>query len=209
MKEVSRPQEREMFSRFMTQVHWNEIDGDYLQDEVINLSPEEFGKRFTAFLKNGCRFNFGDPKSFLAKPFDPVKFLGKGWSILEDIKTDAEIDVSSMVFETCLEGDETSIKGEKKLLRLKAKKDFTSFCANVFMGLWLDYQANKENSILEFLYRTKKIQYLDFFGTVLRDPDGYRCVLCLCRSADGAWSWYCYWLDYDWNPRHLSAGRAS
>ncbi|MDO9231025.1 MAG: hypothetical protein Q7U36_00905 [bacterium] len=40
--------------------------------------------------------------------------------------------------------------GEEKLRRLKEEKpEFIRFAGNVFLGLWLDYQANKENSILE------------------------------------------------------------
>ncbi|MCX6713049.1 MAG: hypothetical protein NTY66_02475, partial [Candidatus Vogelbacteria bacterium] len=75
--------------------------------------------------------------------------------------------------------------------------------------LWLDYQANKENSVLGWLYRTRKITYLDFFGLVLRDPDGRRCVLCLYRHGDGSWLWNYYWLDGDWESERCSAGLAN
>ncbi|TSC91570.1 MAG: hypothetical protein CEN90_368 [Parcubacteria group bacterium Licking1014_17] len=54
-KAVSRGQALEISARVATQINWDELDGDKLQVEVINLSSAEFGSRFTAFLKNGGR----------------------------------------------------------------------------------------------------------------------------------------------------------
>ena len=124
------------------------------------------------------------------RPFDPVKFIGKNWSLIpeeHDTRCDAltEVDFGKVQFETCLKEDETLIiKGEENLTRLKAGRDIR-LGATVFMGLWEDYQKNKENSTLENLYKEKSIAYLDFFGDVLLDPDGYRRVLYLCRSDGG------------------------
>ena len=53
-KAVSRGQALQIAARVATQVKWDELDGDRIQEKVIILSPEEFGKRFTAFLDNGC-----------------------------------------------------------------------------------------------------------------------------------------------------------
>lgn len=226
MKTVSRGQALEVAARVGTQVSWDEIDGDRLQKNVINLSPEEFGKRFTAFLKNGGRFIIGDPKSVLTQSFNPAEFLGKGWATWkgpidgdgltgeEDIDPRSlalsEIELARFVFETCLRADEKSIKGEEKLRRLKEEKpDFIRFGGNVFLALWLDYQANKENSILEWFYRNFKISYLDFFGQILRYPGGDRDVLCLYRYDDGEWHWRYYWLGIAWNADGPSAGCAS
>lgn len=54
-KAVSRGQALEISARVATQVNWDELDGEHQQAEIINLSPAEFGSRFTAFLKNGGR----------------------------------------------------------------------------------------------------------------------------------------------------------
>lgn len=54
-KAVSRGQALQVSARVATQINWDEIDGDKLQQEVINLAPEEFGRQFTAFLQNGAR----------------------------------------------------------------------------------------------------------------------------------------------------------
>ncbi len=226
MKTVSRGQALEVAARVGTQVSWDELDGDRLQKNVIDLSPEEFGKRFTAFLKNGGRLIIGDPKFILTKPFNPAEFLGKGWATWkgpidgdglsgeEDIDSRSlalsQVELAGFVFEICLKADEKSIKGEEKLRRLKEEKpDFIRFAGNVFLGLWFDYQANKENSILEWFYRNGKISFMDFFGQILRDPNGYRHALSLYRLDDGEWHWYYNWLGHDWYAGHPSAGCAS
>lgn len=54
-KAVSRGQALEISARVATQVNWDELDGERQQAEIINLTPAEFGSRFTAFLKNGGR----------------------------------------------------------------------------------------------------------------------------------------------------------
>ncbi|MBU2028407.1 hypothetical protein KJ761_00770 [Patescibacteria group bacterium] len=224
-KEVSRGQALQVAARVGTQVNWEAVDGDRLQTKVIDLTPEEFGKRFTAFLQNDCRLIIGDPKSILTKPFNSIQFLGEGWvtwkgpidgdglSGEEDIDLRSlflpEIEIAKFLFETCLLADEKSITGEEKLRRLKEKSDFVRFGGNVFLGLWLDYQANKENSILEWFYRNFKISFMDFMGQVLRDPDGYRYVLYLYRRDDGGWDWRYGWLDYRWGAGLPSAGCAS
>lgn len=226
MKTVSRGQALQVASRVGTQINWDELDGDRIQREIIDLSPEEFGKRFTAFLKNGGHFIFGEPKSFLTQPFNPADFLGKGWTTWrgpadgdglsgeEDIDSRSlvlsRIELAKFVFETCLKAGEKSIKGEEKLRRLKEEKpDFIRFGGNVFLGLWLDYQANKENSILEWFYRNFKISFMDFFGQILRGPGGYRGALYLSRGGGGKWDWSYGWLGSDWHAAYPSAGCAS
>lgn len=127
-------------------------------------------------------------------PFDPSEFIGPKWSIIvkeQDPRSAvlAEVDFAKAEFLTCLKKGESSIKGEKKLARLK-KSGCVRFGATVFMGLWKDYQARGENSVLERLYREKGITYLDFFGDVLQFPGGRR-VLCLFRHVAGVWYWSC------------------
>jgi hypothetical protein len=218
-KAVSRGQALEVSGRFATQIDWDQLDGQKLQEEVIGLSPEEFGRRFTAFLKAGVRFSFGGLKVATA-PFDLAKFIGEGWSFWkgpkdgnglegepERDKTSAalkEVDFEKADLLTCLEKGESSITGEEKLVRLR-KLGHPLYGTTQFMGLWQDYQQNKSGSVLERLYQQKGVTYVDFFGDILRDPNGVRCVLYLYRSGDGLWDWYYgYWLGSDWGDHNFS-----
>lgn len=184
------------------------LDSGILQRSIID-NPKVAGANFTSFLRNGCRVNIGGLK-VTPQPFDPVTFsrLGQGWKIIaedHDSCNDGlrEVDFSQVDFLTGLNEGETSITGEVKLARLKETKRIL-YGANVFGGLWQDYQGLKENSVLERLYREKKITYLDFFGDVLQPPAGHRCVLCLDR--DGArWYWGANRLDFGWRAYHVSA----
>lgn len=53
VKAVSRGQALQIAARVATQVKWDELDGDRLQQEVLELSPEEFGNKVTSFLRRG------------------------------------------------------------------------------------------------------------------------------------------------------------
>lgn len=225
-KAVSRGQALQVSARVATQVNWDELDGDQLQSEVIDLTSEEFGRRFTNFLKNGARVIVGEPKAIkidCSKPFDPVSFIGERWSIWKgpidgnglqgDEEQDerslalTELDITKIQFKTMLKDNEFFIKGEEVLRRLK-DTDYIRLGGNVFYALWQDYQKNNENSALEWLRRTCDINYSDFFGLVLRDPDGYRGVLYLCWGG-GRWRWYYRWLGNDWHVSYPSALLAS
>jgi len=144
---------------------------------------------------------------FANAPFSPEDFLGKGWKLLieEQDKTSTdltEIDLAKCDFVNCFVENETRITGEVKLSRLKESK--VRHGASVFMGLWMDYQTRKKESVLEKLYKSKGITCLDFFGDVLLDPGGGRCVLYLYRSGDGVWNWGYRWLVSGWHVNDLS-----
>lgn len=150
-----------------------------------------------------------------ARPFDPVSFIGNGWSLIAEERDERsaalpEIDFSQVVFETSLEKGESSIRGEEKLKRLKAGGKIR--CGyTVFMGLWEEYKARKEDSVLERLHKEQDITYMDFFGDVLLVPivpSGHRNVLCLDRYG-GAWRWGCRWLGGEWGAAGRSASLAS
>ncbi len=225
-KAVSRGQALQVAARVGTQVDWDALDGDELQKGIIDLTPEEFKKRFTAFLKSSAKvvgIIISAVLSLIGIAFDPVKFIGKDWAIWKgsadgdglagDEAQDAEalamteLDATKMQFETCLKAGKTSITGEEKLKRLIALNK-PLLGAKQFLALWLDYQKNGEQSVLEWLRREKSINYLDFFGTILRGPDGSRFVLCLCWYG-GQWYWYCHWIGLDWYGLHSSAVLAS
>ncbi|TSC57200.1 MAG: hypothetical protein Greene041679_391 [Parcubacteria group bacterium Greene0416_79] len=154
------------------------------------------------------------------RPFDPITFLGKKWSLVageHDARCDTltKVAFSQVIYETCLKEEELSITGEEKLTRFKANKNIR-LGATVFAGLWADYQAYKENSVLErqYLYNREQkqdITYLDFFGDILLDPCRRRGVLCLCRRDIGVWywDWQYRWLGYGWYAGHHSASLAS
>lgn len=170
-------------------------------------------------------FIFGDPKSILTnltKPFNSAEFIGKDWATWkgpidgDGLSGDEDIDPRSMTltevelaFETCLLEGEKSITGEEKLRRLKEKPGFIRFGGTVFYALWLDYQANKENSVLEWIYRNFKISFMDFMGQVLRSPRGRRSVLSLYRLDGGGWRWHYSWLGLQWDADYPSVGCAS
>lgn len=195
--------------------------------QTVIDDPIESGRQFTLFLKNHARLIIGEPKKILLDhicPFSPAEFIGQGWTIWlgsadgnglsgepdQDLReqTLAEVDFSQALIENCLKDGEASIKGEEKLRRLKEAGN-TRLGGATFLALWRDYQTNKENSVLEWLYRNRKITYLDFFGLVLRSPNGSRCVLYLYRYEDGEWYWNYGWLAYDWESRHGAAGLAN
>jgi len=224
-KVVSGGQSLEIVARVATQVNWEELDGDKLQKEVISLSREEFGTRFTAFLRNGGRIFVSHPRLISTRPFNPEEFLGNGRSIWkgsadgdglsgkEDIDERSsalsEIDPTQILFEICLKRGENLVLGEEKLRRLKKMPERIRLGGSDFLGLWENYQADKENSGLEWLYQNQGITYLDFFGTILRAPFGSRCILCLYRDDGGGWRWSYDWLDDDWNTDGPSAVLAS
>ncbi|MCX6712845.1 MAG: hypothetical protein NTY66_01405 [Candidatus Vogelbacteria bacterium] len=191
---VTAGQARSLVGSFTVDTPWEGLEADV--QPFIELTPVERGERFAAWIRNGCRLMIGEPKKIKldhAHPFNPAEFIGnKGWTTwLGPADGDG------------LSGEPDQDSREQK------EAGHIRLGGATFLALWLDYQANKENSVLGWLYRTRKIAYLDFMGLVLRDPDGSRYVLCLDRRGDGSWLWYCSWLALDWESKHCSAGLAN
>ena len=150
--------------------------------------------------------------------FDPASFIGSEWTpwrgpvdgnglegaIEQDERSLAlkEIDWTQVRFEHYLNDGEKTIKGEEKLKRAIAAGHIR-FGGNVLLSLWNDYKENKGNSVLEWIYRTHGIEFLDFLGLTLRDPGGNRSVLYLYRDGR-EWDWNCDWLGREWVARDLS-----
>lgn len=150
-----------------------------------------------------------EPKTIKTISFNPAKFLGKGWKIwkchaasdrlygnYKDVYRRAlsitKIELSKFVFRNCLKEGEDDITGEEKIQRLSRMPDFIGFGPNVFLGLWEDYEKNREYSALEWLYRNFGVSFMDFPGAILRTSKGRRALLYLDRSpCDGLWhrSW--------------------
>jgi len=125
-----------------------------------------------------------------AVPFDPKSFLGSGWIIEEQDERShalAEIDLSKVMLETCLKEGETSITGEEKQKRLKASGHIR-LDARFFLALW------RNPKLIPAAWKGKVIC---FDGTILRNPNGNRYVLCLNWNANRR-NWNCNWLNNDW-----------
>ncbi|MEK7552193.1 MAG: hypothetical protein AAB534_02130 [Patescibacteria group bacterium] len=144
-----------------------------------------------------------------AVPFDVKDFLSEEWKLVfedhDSLKDGLKsVDFSKVKLVSCLKQGEIRITCEEKFERLKAGNKIR-LGADVFLGLWRDWEALKENSVLETLFRTQNITYLDFFGDVLLDPSGSRCVLILRRDSSGQWGWSCGGLDHFRYARQVSA----
>ncbi len=167
-------------------------------------------------------------KLSLGKLFVPAEFIGKDWSVWKgpidgdglkgdedrDVRENRlhEIDWEKVEIINFLRDNESSVLAEENLLRQK-QLDVIRLGGRSFRSLWDDYHAKKakgkpEESILERLRLTKGIEFISFFGLVLRTPDGGRCVLYLCWN-DGEWSWDCLWLGFHWAAINVSAILAS
>lgn len=199
---------------------FNAIPSEIMQDLIDN--PQQTGMQFTAWLKNRGRLILPGPRILQidrARTFNPTEFIGANWSIWrgpvdgdglegdEDQDLNAlalsEIDLNNITFD-CLEKDERVVKGEEKLLRLKAKPSIRCD-GTIFQAIW----ENKE--LIPESWKEKvngKTRFIYFDGTILRDPDGFRCVLYL-YFRDGAWDWYYLWLDDEWDSGNPSAVLAS
>lgn len=209
MKETTNGQILEIASRVIRDVRWPLVDGDDLQREIINLKPEEFGDRFTAFLKNGGRLIVGEPCILpidRSKPFNPAEFIGAGWSIWRgpadgnglvgeeerDYRSNTliQLDLSKVQLATCLKPKELVTTGEERIKRLKADGR-VRLDENAFKAFW-ENQALIPSRFKERV--NSNIQFIFFDGVVLRSPNGDRCALYFCFSDYGSWDWDFRWL---------------
>ena len=149
-----------------------------------------------AWLKNGCRFDIKGPSALRldrSQPFDPRKFIGRGWEIVEEDERSlalTEIDFSAVRFVSGHAEGEDLITGEAKLERLKALPDVRLDAA---IGVALLREPGQ--ATLRFIHEHFTISWFELAGTVLRGPGGRRPFLYLCRVGDGSWDWAYYWLD--------------
>jgi hypothetical protein len=203
-KPVSIDQSHNLISVLANNVNWEALDGDMIQ-RIIN-NPQKAGADFTAFLKNAARLQTSLPRVIKidrAKPFNPAEFIGMGWSIAEEDDRSlelSEVDLSSVRFEQMLETEETWVKGEEKLRRLKEARP-VRIDAKVFQTLWENQHLIAESWKDE---ANDKTTFIFFDGTVLQCPDGHRYVLCLYWYS-GQWYWSPRCLELDWNALSPSA----
>lgn len=176
----------------------------------ILQDPVRAGKEFLKFLRNGARVVIVEIKMLLvdrSQKFDPVAFIGDGWKIDEEDKRSLmlnEIDLTQVQFVDMLEKGEAYVNGEEKQKRL-AKAEYIRLDVRVFQTLWENQELIPASWKEPIGGNTR---YIFFDGTILRDPYGSRCVLCLCWRG-GGWSWRCLWLVGDFCARSPSAVLAS
>ncbi len=211
-----------LMSVLTTNAHWSQVDFDRIQRDFMK-DPKGAGQRFTQWLANGGQMIYTQPATLqLSATFNVAEFINKDWAVWkgpprgkglegkkENYEPDSlnEVKLDELLLEICLNDGESSITGETKLGRLKDSKKIL-LGGRAFLAFWNDYQANKENSALEWLRKTKGVTYLDFPGLIVRYPVGDRYVLYL-YFRDGEWFWDCRWLVSGWRDRNFSAALAS
>lgn len=138
--------------------------------------------------------------------FDPVAFIGEGWSFAEARNPRSAAlgllgDYSKVKLSTdWLEG-KSSIDGETRRTRITADTASTPLNADHFLDLW-----NNKEKIPEEWKKVKGV--VTFDGDVLRSASGDRFVLCLYWHG-GEWRWSCSWLGREWSANDPSAVLAS
>jgi hypothetical protein len=208
-KAITREQAIQGLLTLGTKVDWNKVNGDIFQ-QIIEDRDGRTGPEFTAFLQNYGKVIVGELKIVKvdrSSPFDPAKFIGKGWTIEEQDERSlalSEVDLTKVRFEDMLKSGENSIQGEEKLNRLK-KAGHIRLDAKFFQTLWENRQ------MISASWKEKiggNIRYIVFDGTVLRNSPGNRYVLCLYWDGD-IWIWNYCWLGNDWGDDGPSAVLAS
>jgi hypothetical protein len=142
-----------------------------------------------------------------SKPFDPGKFVGRNWSIVEEDERSlglAELDFSKISFESGLKEDERYITGEEKLKRLTALPEIR-LDAKIGQALY----EEKGQATLRFLHDHFGVSWMEFAGTILRDSGGRRYFLYLYRFVGRSWDWSYSWLGYVRNRGSVSPLLAS
>jgi len=187
------------------------VDPRVLQKLVED--PTGTARKFTAWLKNGGNLLLPGPRILKVdrtRIFNPTEFIGAGWTIWrgpsdgnglegdEDQDRNAlalsELDLNAVTFDDCIEDGEKVVKGEEKLLRLKAKSSIRRLDALTFHTIWENPELIPEHWKEQTDGNTT---YRYFDGTVLRNPFGSRCVLCLYFWG-GGWRWSYGWLGSGW-----------
>jgi hypothetical protein len=139
----------------------------------------------------------------LVAVFNPAEFIGKGWRIeASDEQLPAapsDIEPKDIVFKNMHRAGETVLNGEE---RLRRHREAGNLCltADHFLRFW-----NMQDQLPEKWKQTDdgEIRFIYFDATVLRGPHGGRCALYLDWD-DGAWNWYCDWLDDDFHRQYQS-----
>jgi hypothetical protein len=178
--------------------HVIELQGPRIAEKVV----EDVRTRVEAYQRSV------EPHILQRKPFDPEKFLSKGWEIVERIgqRSGSNLDAGKIVRKDYLKKGESSINGEERLRRIKANPGDIQLDGEDFLALY----EEEDQKTLRWLYETQGITWLSCWGIILRSPNGNRDVLCLYRDDGGSWDWDDRWVDGDdWRASYPAAVLAS
>lgn len=214
MNPITKDQILEILSRFTSQVRWDELGEEKVWEEILALDQEQFAAKVTAFLENGCRFNSLKPTSIKVKPFFPEEYCegltewkGELSSISShesgiEVPPDSrakeikEIDLSFFLPVPYI-GDGKGVNGIKKLFAvLENKEKLIRLGPPALLGFYEDWLINDTNSALEWLYRERKIEQLDFPGEIFSNKNGNPLWLYLKRYPSGRWIKELETIDY-------------
>ena len=203
---LTREQTLKFMSRFARFIFWNWI-GEREADRALAFSPEEFGRRITAHIVSGLGVKRKDFKLKLEPfSFEPARFFGKGHTFWRGpldrngLKGEERVSWSScslkeINFEDvnlvlCSEDEHVS-RAELK----PNKKRSIILGGTVFMALIKDYSSRKaeRSKILWKLYHQRGIRRIQFFGDIIRDPQGRANTLFMQINSSGLWQW-----GYEW-----------
>ncbi|MDZ7798599.1 MAG: hypothetical protein U5L76_03180 [Patescibacteria group bacterium] len=178
---------------------------------VIEKEGAEIAANFVADVRNrveACLL-VAEPHILKRLPFDVENFIGKGWSVNEQVskRSSDNLEAGQITRNDYLKEGESYINGEERLRRIKvAGEQDLQLDAEDFLALWQE----EGHTTLNWLYETKGITWLSFWGTILGGPVGRRLVLYLCRYVDGSWRWLYDWVDRDvWSSGRPAAVLAS
>ena len=186
-----------------------EFPSDVSQDVIEQQGEDIAMKLVNDFrIRVEARIRATEPHILARKPFDPVTFIGEGWTVDERIgkRSGDNLDAGKIVRQDYLKKGESSINGEERLRRIKATPADIQLDGEDCLALYKE----EGQLTLRWLYETQGIRWLSFWGTILRSPYGSRNVLYLCRSDDGSWDWNYGWVDGGrWRASYPAAVLAS
>ncbi len=131
---------------------------------------------------------------------DADPFVPDGWSV-EDHRIGGQIDFDPSKIALYLSEKQ---KGDGRIEGHKLREELKT--RPVYNANLLDWLLRKENQHL--IPEEWKNQYVFFWGTVYRGPDGSLFVRYLCCFG-GGWCWDGFWLDRDWSSGLPAAVSAS
>lgn len=210
-KTVSGGQALQVVSSLAVDTFWDELDGDLLQREFIELPPKERGIRFTEFLKNGGRIQIADffretGELTIQIPARPQPTLEEIQKRFPGIKAIEGVDHSpteavTLKLVTVLREGESLIGGTEYERRIAPHQDII---LGYQQAIWLE---EHQDEFPEFMALLGKI-YIDFSGLVVVDGYDDRHVFYLLRG-DRRWDVYCGWLGcaFDRDGRVASSSK--
>jgi hypothetical protein len=156
----------------------------------------------------------------VTKPLDPnqqvltrqnvplYESLDLSWSISEQLgqRSGHTLDTTSIRNMTYLEDGESAMIGELLLKRIKTVPNVIQLDVEDFNALWYE----KGHKALEWLFKTRNITHLSFWGTILRDSRyGDRGVIHVWRTKASGWLCEVKRLDSSWDRNQLCSIIAS